>query len=343
MQSPGAYIFGCEGPRISQSERDFYERAQPWGFILFARNIENPDQIRALTAELRGAVGRDVPIFIDQEGGRVARMTGPHWREWLPALDQVNFNKSDALRTLYIRYRLIADELLAVGIDGNCAPVADIANTDTHPILRNRCYGEDVVRVAERAGTVAQALLEGGILPVVKHIPGQGRANLDSHQELPRVKTKTKELGRTDFMTFEPLAGLPIGMTAHVVYEDIDAENPATQSPIVINLIREKIGFEGLLMTDDLSMEALDGPLSLRARRSLQAGCDMVLHCNGVLEQMEEVADAAGELTGPALERANAALEWRRTPDPVDISALDAEFQTLMTGQRSEQATDERD
>ncbi|MDE9450606.1 glycoside hydrolase family 3 protein [Aliiroseovarius sp. Z3] len=343
MPSPGAYIFGCEGTRISPSERDFFERAQPWGFILFARNIDNPDQVRALTAELRGAVGRDVPIFIDQEGGRVARMTGPHWREWLPALDQVNFNKSNALRSLYIRYRLIADELLAVGIDGNCAPVADIANTDTHPILRNRCYGEDVVRVAERAGTVAQALLEGGILPVVKHIPGQGRANLDSHQELPRVKTKAKELGRTDFMAFEPLAGLPAGMTAHVVYEDIDADNPATQSPKVIKLIREQIGFDGLLMTDDLSMEALSGPLSLRARRSLQAGCDMVLHCNGVLEQMDEVADAAGVLTGQALDRANASMEWRRPPDPVDISALDAEFQSLMTGQRSEQATDERD
>lgn len=343
MQGQGAYIFGCEGPRLSPSERDFYERAQPWGFILFARNVETPDQIRALTADLRGAVGRDVPVFIDQEGGRVARMTGPYWREWLPALDQVNFNKGDALRTLYIRYRLIADELLGIGIDGNCAPLADIANADTHPILRNRCYGEDVVRVAERAGTVAQALLEGGVLPVVKHIPGQGRANLDSHKDLPRVKAKAKELGRTDFMAFEPLAGLPLGMTAHIVYEDIDDEHPATQSPKVINLIRGQIGFGGLLMTDDLSMQALSGPLSLRARRSLQAGCDMILHCNGVLAQMEEVADATGALTGQALERANAALDWRRPPDPVDISALDAEFQSLMTGQGSERAADERD
>ncbi|MCK8462686.1 beta-hexosaminidase [Aliiroseovarius sp. S1339] len=343
MSGPGAFILGCEGPRLKQSERDFYERAQPWGFILFARNVEDPDQIRALTAELRGAVGRDVPVFIDQEGGRVARMTGPHWREWLPALDQVTLNKRDALRTLYIRYRLIADELMAVGIDGNCAPIADIANADTHPILRNRCYGEDVVRVAERAGTVAQALLEGGVLPVVKHIPGHGRASLDSHKDLPRVKTKAKELARTDFMAFEPLAALPIAMTAHVVYEDIDAENPATQSPAMIQLIRDRIGFGGLLMTDDLSMEALSGPLSLRARRSLHAGCDMILHCNGVLEQMEEVADAAGRLDGKALERAEAALTWRRRPDPIDIPALDAEFQNLMTGQGSEQATDERD
>ncbi len=343
MQGQGAYIFGCEGMQLLPSERDFFERVQPWGFILFARNVDNPDQLRALTAELRGAVGRDVPIFIDQEGGRVARMAGPHWREWLPALDQVALNRRDALRTLYLRYRLIADELLAVGIDGNCAPVADIANADTHPILRNRCYGEDVVRVAERAGMVAQALLEGGVLPVVKHIPGQGRANLDSHKELPRVKTKAKELGRTDFMAFEPLAGLPLGMTAHVVYDDIDPDHPATQSPAIITLIREQIGFGGLLMTDDLSMQALEGPLTLRARRSLQAGCDMVLHCNGVLEQMEEVAEAAGPLKGQALDRANTALDWRRAPDPVDISALDAEFQSLMTGQGSERAADERD
>ena len=343
MTGQGAYIFGCKGLQLTPDERSFFERAQPWGFILFGRNVETPDQLRALTAELRGAVGRDAPIFIDQEGGRVARMTGPHWREWLPALDQVTLNKRDALRTLFIRYRLIADELLAVGIDGNCAPIADIANADTHPILRNRCYGEDVVRVAERAGTVAQALLEGGVLPVVKHIPGHGRANLDSHKVLPHVKTKAKELARTDFMAFEPLAGLPIGMTAHIVYEDIDAENPATQSLAVIKLIRDRIGFGGLLMTDDLSMQALSGPLSLRARRSLQAGCDMVLHCNGVLEQMEEVADATGPLGGPAQARADDALTWRRSPDPIDIPALDTEFQNLMTGQGSERAADERD
>ncbi|WP_371169802.1 glycoside hydrolase family 3 N-terminal domain-containing protein [Aliiroseovarius sp. 2305UL8-7] len=343
MSGQGAYIFGCAGPGLLPAERDFFERAQPWGFILFARNVEDPDQLRALTAQLRGSVGRDVPIFIDQEGGRVARMTAPHWREWLPALDQVAQNKRHALRALYLRYRLIADELLAVGIDGNCAPLADIANVDTHAILRNRCLGEDVVLVAERAGTVAQALLEGGVLPVVKHIPGQGRANLDSHKELPRVSAKAKELSRTDFMAFEPLAGLPLAMTAHIVYEELDPDHPATQSQIMVNLIREKIGFGGLLMTDDLSMEALDGPLSLRARRSLQAGCDMILHCNGVLEQMEEVADASGELEGLALQRADAALTWRRSPDPVDISALDAEFQSLMTGQGSEQALDERD
>lgn len=343
MAQKGAYIFGCEGRRLTPSERGFFQHAQPWGFILFARNVDTPDQLRALTADLRDAVGHNAPIFIDQEGGRVARMEAPHWREWLPALDQVNQNKKASVRALYLRYRLIADELRAVGIDGNCAPLADIANADTHAILRNRCYGEDVVQVADRAGAVAQALLEGGVLPVVKHIPGHGRATLDSHKDLPRVKTRAKELARTDFMAFEPLAGLPLGMTAHIVFEDIDPDHPATQSATMIKVIRDQIGFGGLLMTDDLSMEALDGPLSQRARQSLDAGCDLILHCNGQLDQMEEVAQASGLLSGAALERAEAALTWRRAPDPVDICALDAEFQSLMTGQAAEPEADERD
>ncbi|WP_432449711.1 glycoside hydrolase family 3 N-terminal domain-containing protein [Aliiroseovarius marinus] len=332
MSEQGAYIFGCEGLVLSRAERDFFERAQPWGFILFARNVDTPDQLRALTAELRGAVGRDVPIFIDQEGGRVARMGAPHWREWLPALDQVDLNPREAVRSLYLRYRLIADELMAVGIDGNCAPLADIATPNTHAVLRNRCYGDDVVKVAERAMSVAQALLDGGVLPVVKHIPGHGRATLDSHLELPRVKARFKELGWTDFMAFEPLAGLPLGMTAHIVFEDIDPEHPATQSPGMIALIREKIGFGGLLMTDDISMQALDGALSVRARQALRAGCDVVLHCNGTVAEMEEVADACGRLSENAQTRAQTALSWRKPPVPIDIEALEAEFQSLMIG-----------
>ena len=343
MSRTGAYILGCEGTTLSRAERDFFERAQPWGFILFARNVDTPDQLRALTSELRGAVGRDAPIFIDQEGGRVARMGAPYWREWLPALDQVKLNPKASVRSLYIRYRLIADELLSVGIDGNCAPLADIATSETHPILHNRCYGEDVVKVAERAASVAQALLDGGVLPVVKHIPGHGRSTLDTHLELPRVKTKAKELGWTDFMAFEPLAGLPLGMSAHIVFEDIDPDHPATQSPDMIALIREKIGFGGLLMTDDISMKALSGALSVRSRAALRAGCDIVLHCNGVLEQMEEVADACGDLAGEALSRAETALSWRKPPVPIDIDALDAEFQSLMTGETVIQAGDERD
>lgn len=336
MSDQGAYVFGCEGTALSRAERDFFERSQPWGFILFARNVDTPEQLRALTAELRGSVGRNVPIFIDQEGGRVARMSAPHWRVWLPALEQAQLNKRDASRAMYIRYRLIADELMSVGIDGNCAPVADLAFADTHPILRNRCLGEDVVHVVDRALSVAQGLLDGGVLPVVKHFPGHGRATLDSHKELPRVNTRAKTLHNTDFLAFEGLSSLPIGMSAHIVFEDIDPEHPATQSPIMMELIREEIGFGGLLMTDDLSMQALDGPLSLRARRSLDAGCDMVLHCNGNLDEMAEVADATGTLSEIAAFRAENALSWRKFPVSVDISALEAEFQGLMTGQATE-------
>ncbi|MDA5094308.1 beta-hexosaminidase [Aliiroseovarius sp. KMU-50] len=336
MSTQGAYIFGCAGQSLSRAERDFFERSQPWGFILFARNVDNPDQLRALTADLRGAVGRNVPIFIDQEGGRVARMIAPHWREWLPALDQAQFNKRDATRGMFLRYRLIADELLSVGIDGNCAPVVDLAFADTHPILRNRCLGEDVVHVVERAQAVAQGLIEGGVLPVVKHLPGHGRATMDSHQELPHVATKARELHHTDFLAFEGVSNLPLGMTAHIVFEDIDPDAPATQSPTMINLIREEIGFGGLLMTDDLSMQALEGPLTLRARRALEAGCDMILHCNGDLEEMREVADATGAMSEEARLRAENALTWRKSPVPVDIDALEAEFRSLMTGETEE-------
>ncbi|WP_424942815.1 glycoside hydrolase family 3 N-terminal domain-containing protein [Aliiroseovarius crassostreae] len=336
MQAQGAYIFGCAGLTLTQTERDFFEKSQPWGFILFARNVDTPDQLRALTADLRGAVGRNVPIFIDQEGGRVARMIAPHWREWLPALDQAQLNKRDATRAMFLRYRLIADELLSVGIDGNCAPVVDLAFADTHPVLRNRCLGEDVVHVVERALAVAQGLIEGGVLPVVKHLPGHGRATMDSHVDLPHVSTKARELHNSDFLAFEGVSTLPLGMTAHIVFDDIDPDHPATQSEAMINLIRDEIGFGGLLMTDDLSMQALEGPLTLRARRSLAAGCDLILHCNGNLEDMREVADASGPLSEIAAIRAENALTWRKPPVPVDIDALEAEFQSLMTGEATE-------
>jgi beta-N-acetylhexosaminidase len=333
MGGQGAYIFGCAGLHLTPDETRFFTEANPWGFILFARNIENPAQVRSLTAELRGAVGRNVPVFIDQEGGRVARLRAPHWREWLAPLDQVAQNRRHAGRAMYLRYRLIADELWGLGIDGNCAPVVDIATPETHAILKNRCYGDDVVRVAEIAAAVASGLLDGGILPVVKHIPGHGRARTDSHLELPRVGEKLKTLRVTDFMAFEPFTEMPLAMTAHVVYEALDTENPATNSPAVIGMIREDIGFQGLLMSDDIAMGALSGRLSLRARAALRAGCDVALHCSGVLEEMEEVADATGRMGADAQARADRALTFRRMPAAIDIAACEAEFQALMTGQ----------
>lgn len=333
MAGQGAYIFGCEGPELSPDQAAFFRESNPWGFILFARNIVDPQQLRKLTGDLRASVGRDAAIFIDQEGGRVERMRPPHWRDWLPPLEQVAQNKKDAMRAMYLRYRIIADELRAVGIDGNCAPVADIACAETHAILKNRCYGEDVVRVAELAGTVAQALLDGGVLPVVKHMPGLGRAALDSHLELPRVTAKYKTLRWSDFMAFEPLAELPLAMSAHVVYHDIDPENPATQSREVIAMIRGELGFHGLLMTDDISMQALSGSLTERSLRALAAGCDMILHSSGNTAEMQQIAAGIGPLDHAAQARADGAMACRRAPLAIDISAAEAEFHALMPGQ----------
>ncbi len=329
----GACILGCAGLRLRPDEAAFFREADPWGFILFARNVADPAQLAALTAELRAAVGREAPIFVDQEGGRVARLGPPHWRAWLPPLEQVALNKRHAARAMYLRYRLIAEELRAVGIDGNCAPVADIARAETHPVLRNRCYGQDVVKVAEIAGSVAQALLDGGVLPVVKHLPGQGRAVTDSHAELPRVKARYKTLRWSDFMAFEPLAELPLGMTAHVVFEAIDPEHPATQSRPVLDMVRQDIGFQGLLISDDLNMQALSGDLGARAGAALAAGCDVVLHCSGDMAEMQAVAKAAGRMGPQAAARAERALGWRRDALPIDISAAEAEFHALMSGQ----------
>lgn len=328
----GAYIFGCAGERLLASEAAFFKNANPWGFILFARNIDNPDQLRRLTDDLRAAVGRDAVVTIDQEGGRVERMTPPHWRHWLPPLDQVATNPHYAERGMYLRYRIIADELRRVGIDSNCSPCADVATRQTHAVLRNRCYSDDPMKVASVSRSVANGLLDGGVLPVLKHIPGHGRGTLDSHLELPRVSAKRADLDSVDFAAMKALADLPLGMSAHIVYEDIDPNRPATTSLIMTQVIREEIGFGGLLMTDDLSMEALDGDVTDRTRASLAAGMDLILHCNGEIPEMEAVADAAGEFAPDAQSRADAALNMRKSPDNVDIQALETELVALLDG-----------
>ncbi len=328
----GAYIFGCAGERLLPQEAAFFAETNPWGFILFARNIDNPDQLRRLTDDLRSAVGREAVITIDQEGGRVERMVQPHWRHWLPPLDQVAANPANAQRSMYIRSRIIADELRAVGIDSNCSPCADVATPQTHAVLRNRCYSEDAGTVASVGRAVADGLLDGGVLPVLKHIPGHGRATLDSHLELPRVSAKRADLEAVDFGAMAALADLPLGMSAHIVYEDIDPSGPATTSTVMTKVIREDIGFGGLLMTDDLSMEALGGDVTQRTRASLAGGMDMILHCNGALDEMAQVAGEAGILTEAAQARANAALNMRKSPDSVDILALEDELAHLIGG-----------
>jgi beta-N-acetylhexosaminidase len=328
----GAYIFGCTGKQLSADEAAFFTQANPWGFILFARNIDNPGQLRRLSADLRGTVGRDAPIFIDQEGGRVQRMGAPHWLQWLPPLDQVAANPEAATRAMYLRYRIIADELRRVGIDCNCSPCADVATPQTHRFLRNRCYGQDAETVTRIARAAANGLLAGGVLPVLKHIPGHGRAQLDSHLELPRVCASRADLEAVDFAAMKALADLPIGMSAHIIYEDIDGNAPATTSVIMGGLIRNQIGFGGLLMTDDISMQALCGDIFSRSTVSLAAGMDLVLHCNGDLAEMQQVADACGNLSDQAQIRADTALKSRKSPDNVDICALKREFGDLLGG-----------
>lgn len=324
-----ACILGCAGTRLGPDEAAFFARADPWGFILFARNVESPDQLRRLTADLRAAVGRDAPILVDQEGGRVQRLGPPHWRDWLPPLDQAA-RAVDPARSMWIRARLIAAELGHVGIDVNCAPLADVARPDTHPFLRNRCYGTTPEEVARVARAVADGLMAGGVLPVVKHLPGHGRATLDSHLRLP-VVTADREALQQDFAPFRTMSDLPMGMTAHVVYAAL-GECPATQDPAMIARIRDDIGFSGLLMTDDISMEALGGDIGMRSEAAIAAGCDLVLHCNGERAEMELCVAACGTLDGRAKERADAALDRRRAPEPVDIPALEAELSALLSG-----------
>ncbi len=332
LGTAGATIFGCAGLTLGADEAAFFREADPWGFILFARNIDTPEQVAALCAELRASVGREAPILIDQEGGRVQRLRPPHWREWLPPLDQVAaFAPERVVRGLWLRARLQAAELRAIGIDVNCAPTCDVAGPATHPFLRNRCFGTDPAAVAAHARATAEGFLAGGVLPVIKHMPGHGRATADSHLNLPVVTASLTELRLSDFAPFAALADLPLAMSAHIRFTALDAA-PATQSPVVLRLMREEIGFAGLIMTDDIGMEALSGTMAERAAASVAAGCDVVLHCKGTLAEMEAVAGAAGRLSGPAARRAEAALARRLSPADVDIAALEAEFESLTHG-----------
>jgi beta-N-acetylhexosaminidase len=327
----GATILDAQGLRLTAAEKALFQRVDPFGFILFGRNIDNPDQIRALCAEMREAVGRAAPILIDQEGGRVQRLRPPLGQQWLPPLEQVAQAGGNAVQAMHLRYRLIAAELKALGIDGNCAPLVDVAGPATHEFLKNRCYGFDPESVAKIGRAVADGLLQGGVLPVVKHIPGHGRAVVDSHKGLPVVTASKAELEAVDFAPFRALNDLPMGMTAHLTYSQIDPR-PATISPPMMRLIREEIGFDGLIMTDDISMKALNGTLPEITQDALAAGCDVILHCNGTLAEREAVAEAAGRMTEAAQIRAERALAARKSPDEVDIHALQAMLDSVMQG-----------
>jgi beta-N-acetylhexosaminidase len=320
-----AAIFGLAGPRLSPEEAAFFRDVQPWGFILFGRNIENPGQVRALTSVLRETVARaDAPILIDQEGGRVQRLRPPHWPAY-PTGETYRRLRGAGLSArdfAWLGGRLIAADLTELGINVDCAPVADVPVRGAHDVIGDRAFAEDASEVVTLARAMAEGLMAGGVLPVIKHIPGHGRAGADSHKALPVVDAPLADLERADFAAFRGLADLPVAMTAHVVFAAVDAVLPATTSKAVIDsVIRDSIGFEGLLMSDDLSMEALSGDLRDRAAASLAAGCDVVLHCNGSMEEMTRVASATGALRGDAARRATAALAAL----PVSLEPFDLE------------------
>lgn len=308
----------------------FFRDADPWGFILFARNIDTPDQVRALTSALRDTVGRDAPILIDQEGGRVQRLRPPHWRNWEPPLDTCD-NTRDAERAMWLRGCLIAAELRDVGIDVNCAPMLDIATAQSHEIILNRCYGGSATSAAARGRAMLDGMAAGGVAGIIKHIPGHGRASLDSHFDLPRIAAPLPELQKTDFAAFRALNDAAMAMTAHIVFEALDTDLPVTLSPAGIAAIRSDIGFDGLLMSDDVSMQALSGSHAERTWAALEAGCDIVLHCNGIMDQMTEVAGHARPLTGKAADRAHLAEAARGQPQPADLDAMAAEYAQLFT------------
>jgi beta-N-acetylhexosaminidase len=330
-----AFITGISGTVLNADERAFIGAERPWGFILFKRNIETPRQIASLVEELRTSAGRaDAPVLIDQEGGRVQRLGPPHWPVY-PAgsLFSALYDEEPALglEAARLSARLIAADLFELGISVDCLPLADVPVAGADAVIGNRAYGTDPGKVAAIARAVTEGLAEGGILPVLKHIPGHGRATADSHLRLPIVDTARDELERTDFVAFRPLADLPMAMTAHVVFSALDPVHPATTSATIISrVIRGVIGFQGLLMSDDVSMNALSGAIAERTKAIFAAGCDIVLHCNGDLEEMRQVAAETPELSGEALQRAERALASREKPQPFDRLAARGELEALM-------------
>ncbi len=326
-----AVIFGCAGTSLTDAERRLFADADPFGFILFARNVAAPDQARELVAGLRSAVGRhDAPVLIDQEGGRVARLGPPHWRVAPAAADLGALALRDpdlATEAVALNSRLIAAELSQTGVTVDCLPVLDLPAPGAHDVIGTRAYGREPALVARLGRAACEGLLAGGVLPVIKHLPGHGRALVDSHHHLPVVTAERAALEDHDFRPFRALNDMPWGMTAHVVYAAIDPEHPATQSARVIGqVIRGWIGFDGLLLSDDICMAALSGTPGERARRAVAAGCDVVLHCDGRIADMEAVAAAGGPMTEKACHRAACG----RAPAPADVAFDSADGETRL-------------
>lgn len=336
MRESKSMILGLAGPDLTPEEAAFFQAERPWGFILFGRNVVSSEQLRRLTDALRTCLDdQAVPILIDQEGGRVQRLRPPLAPNYPPAIrigDLFDRDDMAGRRAAWLLGRLHALDLADHGINVDCVPVLDVPAAGSHEVIGQRAYHRDPETVALLASETVDGLMAGGLLPVMKHMPGHGRANADTHFDLPVVDTPLDTLEAVDFLPFRRMSKLPMGMSAHVVFSAIDPSAPATQSSRVIDqVIRGAIGFDGLLMTDDLSMNALKGDLGERAVAALSAGCDIALHCNGKMDEMELVAHAAGTLEGKPLaraEQARSAFQSAQTCDPQDLRH---EFADLMS------------
>jgi beta-N-acetylhexosaminidase len=335
--APRAFITGVAGLALNAAERAFLREAQPWGLIIFKRNVSTPQQVQELVQSFRDAVGWHAPVLVDQEGGRVQRLGPPHWAVFPPGArygEIYDQDKTIGLEIARLAGHLIANDLGALGIDVDCVPIADVPVPGGDPVIGDRAYGRDPDKVAAIGKAIAGGLMASGVLPVLKHLPGHGRATVDSHHNLPVVDTDRATLERTDFAAFRPLAGLPLGMTAHVIFSAIDPSAPATTSVTMVSeVIRGFIGFQGLLMSDDISMKALSGTIAARSTAALAAGCDVVLHCDGNFAEMNEVAGATPLLDDAAKSRAEAALASRKAPEAFDVEAARNTFARMIASE----------
>lgn len=324
-----AFTTGCSGHELTGDERVFFTEARPCGLILFQRNCRDPEQVRRLTGAAAEAVGgREFFVMVDQEGGRVRRLKPPTWRDYPAARKFAQAYVEDnetGLEAARLAAQLVAADLRAAGITVNCTPVLDIPVAGAHDIIGDRAYGSDPETVIALGRAVAEGYLAGGVVPVIKHIPGHGRARVDSHESLPVIDACLSELEASDFVPFAALRDMPVAMTAHLLLSALDPERPVTVSARIIGeVIRGSIGFEGLLFSDDLGMKALGGTLGERAHQAITAGCDIALHCSGDLQEMQEVAAAVPELGGKSLQRFAAAFELTKRVEPLDIARAEA-------------------
>lgn len=336
MSESKSFISGCKGLSLTADEKAFYRDERPWGFILFGRNIGEPAQVADLTAEMRDCIGggADIPVLIDQEGGRVQRIKPPHVQQYPNAAALGAIYRADeekGLRAAWLMSRLHAFDLLRLGINVDCLPVLDVAVPGVHDVIGNRAYGQEPDIVSAMGEAAGEGLKAGGMLPIMKHMPGHGRTMVDSHHDLPVVHASRQELEACDFLPFQRMKDELMAMSAHIVFTAIDEHNPATTSATVVReIIRGHIGFDGLLMSDDVSMNALQGDIAERSRGIMAAGLDIVLHCHGIMEEMIAVAENVPPLAGKGLRRANAVRAGFPQPDGADEQALREEFNAMI-------------